>query len=92
MCDAMHFLICEDREPIRTKIKGIALDFQATFKDFAMDSKVGLKWHANFDHIDLDGTFELWLTGAEARQLAARLLNAVDGTAIPKDTLKCPNQ
>jgi len=85
----MFFSLTEDREPLRTKIQGIALDFQATFRDFGMDSKVGLRWNADFHHIDLQGTFELWLTGAEARQLAARLLNAVDGTAIPKADLKC---
>jgi hypothetical protein len=83
----MHFRLTEDRETVSTKFQGIALDYQATFAEFGMASKVGLTWRANFTHIDLDGTFQIWMTGAEARQLAARLLNAVDGTAIPKDVL-----
>jgi hypothetical protein len=77
----MFFLITEDREPIRTEIKGIALDFQATFPEMQMRGKVGLKWRAFFSAIDLDGTFELWLTTAECQQLIARLQTATGETS-----------
>lgn len=77
----MKFLLHEDGNLCKVRIQGIALGFQAAFKEFGRADKIALKWKANLDAIDLDGEFELWLTDAEARQLATRILNALDSTS-----------